>query len=290
MLEPARRDRRPEHERHHAGAEADQDAPQRHELPELSHGERSEHAGRDHADRGDDDEPDAEAVDQGRGERRNQAEKRKADGEGRGNVGSAPAELLFERSDQDARRAHRAGVRQHDEERRARHDPAVKNSAPAERRREAVREREGGWPGGRARGVAVVRDDDRLRHEGLRSAAVGSQGAVKGFGRGGEASRRARRRSQPRRGAGRPPTMAGRGAAVSRPASVSATAVSRWSSAVGSVTSPIRSSTRTLRPTVDRSSSASRASSVNETVPALSIRRMRLNCATPIPAGASASS
>ena len=37
--EPAGRDRRAEHQRHHAGADADEHAPQRDELPELGHGE-----------------------------------------------------------------------------------------------------------------------------------------------------------------------------------------------------------------------------------------------------------
>ena len=95
--EPARRDGRAEHQRNEAGADADDDAPQRDELPHLGHRQRGENAERDHRHR---------RVTTGRTPKRlmkaaaNGAIRPKssdAQGKRRGDVGGAPAEFLLER-------------------------------------------------------------------------------------------------------------------------------------------------------------------------------------------------
>ena len=165
VMEPARRDGRAEHEGHHARAEADDDAPERHKLPELGHHGRGEHARRHHGDRRDDDRADAEAVDERRGEGGDQAIDRKANGEGGRDVRGAPAEFLLQRPDEDARRAHDAGVRQHHEKGRADDRPAVEDFSRAEGRGEAVRQRQRRGPCG----LDGTCCGDRLRHGLLRS-------------------------------------------------------------------------------------------------------------------------
>jgi hypothetical protein len=76
--EPARRDRCAEHQGDQAGADADNDAPQRDELPDLGHRQRGQNAETDHRYRCSDDGPDAEAVDEGGRKRRHQPEERDA--------------------------------------------------------------------------------------------------------------------------------------------------------------------------------------------------------------------
>ena len=94
------------------------------------------------ADRRDDDRPHAETVDEGGGERRDQPEQSKPHRKRDRDLLRAPAELLLERLDDDARRAHRARRRQHDEEGRSRDHPAVIEIPLGHRRGEPVGKRE----------------------------------------------------------------------------------------------------------------------------------------------------
>ena len=79
--EPARRDRRAEHQGDEAGADADDDAPQGDKLPDLGHRQRGQNAEADHRHRRRDDGPDAEAVDEGGRKRRHQSEERETHGQ-----------------------------------------------------------------------------------------------------------------------------------------------------------------------------------------------------------------
>ncbi len=139
VVEPARRHRRAQHQGSHAGADADDDAPQQHELPDLGHGEGGEDAGTISA---------SAALTTWRTPKRFM--KAAANGpirpnrtrrtrERKGDVGVRPAELLLQRLDQHAGRAHRACGGEHGEEGRAGDDPAIVDVAGCKPCREAVR-------------------------------------------------------------------------------------------------------------------------------------------------------
>ena len=154
-----------------------------------------------------------------------------------GNVRRAPAELLFERSDEDARRAHRAGVRQHDEEGRARHDPPIEDipRAPSAAARRFESER----AAGRADAPATSRR--RMMSTPSWGSPFGGRRPARGRQRLWARTRSVSARSAPIAASMRRWASSHNGRArrrVSRPASVSATAVSRWSSAVVPVDEP----------------------------------------------------
>ena len=165
LNEPARRDGCAKHQRHHAGADSDDDAPERNELPHLSHRHRGDDARDDHRDRRNDDRPHAEAVDEGGGEWRDQPVESEPHRKGDRDLGGAPAELLFERLEDDARRAHCSRRRQHDEKGRSRDDPAVVEVPRGHRAGERVRKREGrGFP---LRLSTILYSRPRYRHRQL---------------------------------------------------------------------------------------------------------------------------
>ena len=293
MLEPARRDRRAEHERHHAGAEADQDAPQRPPVARAQSWRAKRTARRPKRPM-----PIAAMT-------TNRTPKRLIRAAANGAIRPKSARRMAKAEEmsaalqpnscssglhQDARRAHRAGVRQHDEERRARHDPAVKDPAPA--MASAIgSERESGA------GRLPRRRSVRNRCSGLRRShflnpcIAGKRPHIRKKSKA-ERQRpkppRPRRRREPSRPAAAPPPIAARRApAPRRLRACSRTAASRWSAAGAERTNPSSSRAFTLRPTVDRSNSASRPSLVSDTVPARSdFVRRRLNCASVTPAGA----
>ena len=123
--EPAAGHGRGEHRRHAAGPDADDDAPQQEQLPRLGHPGRAEGAERDD-DEGDDGDP-AQPVArlQRGGERADEPEQQQVDADGGADRGPAPAELLAQRVDEDARRRAEAGGAEQRDERRGEDDPRV---------------------------------------------------------------------------------------------------------------------------------------------------------------------
>ena len=141
--EPARRNDRAEHQRRHAGADADDDPPQDDEMPGLGHDKREQQAGDDHRDGDDDDAAHAIALDQGGGERRHQPEQDKADRQRARNLSGVPAEFLGQRQDQRAGHADRAGGGQRGEEGDGDDHPAVMNAIAGKPQRKRVCQHQG---------------------------------------------------------------------------------------------------------------------------------------------------
>ena len=104
MIEPARRNRRRQNHRGETGADADHDAPQDDELPQLRHRQRSQQARRDQRQGGDDDAANAEAIHERGGERAEQAVQHDAQCQRRGDLRIAPAELVL-KGQESAKRA-----------------------------------------------------------------------------------------------------------------------------------------------------------------------------------------
>jgi len=136
--EPARRNRCAEHQRGHAGAESEHEAPQHDELPDPRHAERQQQAAGEQRERNRGNATQAVAIDQRGRERPHQAEQQQPDRERRGNVGRLPAELLLQRQDEHARRADRARGDQHGEKGRCDDHPAIVNVAARERSSQTI--------------------------------------------------------------------------------------------------------------------------------------------------------
>jgi len=123
--EPPRRHRGGENDSGQPGADADHEAPQHDELPDLRHGKRREQAARDQYRRADHHAAKPKAVHESGGKRAEQSEQQEAQRQRRGDLRIVPAELAFQRNDQHAGRAHGASRHQHGQEGDANDDPAV---------------------------------------------------------------------------------------------------------------------------------------------------------------------
>ncbi|MGY4470426.1 hypothetical protein ACVWWK_006135 [Bradyrhizobium sp. LB9.1b] len=104
--EPAGRNGGAQHQRGHAGAETDHDAPQYDELPDLCHAERQDQPGDDDELSQQRDVAQAVAVQERGSERRHQPEQDEADRQRGRDLRRAPAELFLKRNDEHDR-AHR---------------------------------------------------------------------------------------------------------------------------------------------------------------------------------------
>ena len=140
LREPSGRDDRGHHQRGHAGADADDDAPEQDEMPDLAHRQREQQAAGNQEQSAQDDALQAVTLDQRRRERRHQAEQQDAQGERAGDLFGVPAEFTAERQDQRAGQAHRAGGDEADEKRHGDDRPAVMNAPACEPSRKRLRQ------------------------------------------------------------------------------------------------------------------------------------------------------
>ena len=125
LRKPARGNGCAEHQRRHARADTDDDAPEQEELPDLGHEERGDDAAHDERQRRAHHLANAEMIHEGSGKRAKQAEKHETNRHGGGDVGDIPAEFLMQRLDHHASRAHGAGRCQHGQEGGGSNHPAV---------------------------------------------------------------------------------------------------------------------------------------------------------------------
>ncbi len=115
--EPPGRDGRRQHERHRPRAQADEHAPERHELPARGHEHGQAAARGDERQRRGDDPPDPEPLHESCRERRRQAEQHEVETDGGGQLTPRPAELLLERHHEDAGRGPERGRSEQGDER-----------------------------------------------------------------------------------------------------------------------------------------------------------------------------
>ncbi len=101
MYEPAAGDGRGEHRRHATGAEADDHAPEKVQLPGRRHDGRQEGARGNGDQRANGDAADAESIHQRSGEGPCQPEQEQVDEDGKGDDRAVPPEFVLEWNDQD---------------------------------------------------------------------------------------------------------------------------------------------------------------------------------------------
>ena len=125
LLEPRVRDDGAEHGRDTAGAEADEEAPEKLQLPQVGDRRRQGDADAGGAEEHQHHRSQAEALGHLAAQGRGDAVEQQADGDRQRDLRAAPAELAFQRPDQHARRRPHAGGAHDDEQRHAEHDPRV---------------------------------------------------------------------------------------------------------------------------------------------------------------------
>ena len=136
--------------KHHggqAGAEADDDAPEQHQMPELRHHERADESDLDQRQGDQHHALEAVFVDQRRRERRHQAEQDDPQRQGDRYLLGAPAEFLGQRNNQRAGDAHAAGGGQRQEKNDGDDRPAVMDAGARQPPRQGLSEHAGSLQG-----------------------------------------------------------------------------------------------------------------------------------------------
>ncbi len=123
-----------------AGAEADDDAPEQHQMPELRHDESAEKPNLDQPESDQHHAFEAVFVDQRRGKRRHQAEQDNPQRERDRYLLGAPAEFLGQRNDQRAGDAHASGGGEREEEDDRDDRPAVMDAGARQPLRQGLSE------------------------------------------------------------------------------------------------------------------------------------------------------
>ena len=170
--EPAAGHRGHQRQRHRAGAEPDQHAPQQDQLPARRHEDGQPAAERDHEQRAHDDAADAEPLHQRGGERRGQPVQRHVDRDRGRDRRDRPAELVAQRVDQHAGHGAEGGRADQGQERHRGHPPRGVDAVRARRgerrsRRTAWRTAcaASEWPDGQHVQGSGHGATDRERHE-----------------------------------------------------------------------------------------------------------------------------